>query len=138
MDLEPLCRFTASLAQTEMVASTPRGRRIVGPIVDASLTGERLSGRQIGTSAADWLVMAPDGTTFIDVRIAFRTTDGARIFMTYLGRADWSAGVMSGPVYSTPVFETADDRYSWLNSIVCAAKGEVFAGGAHYDLSVLR
>lgn len=138
MRIEPLCRFTASLARTELVADTPRGRRIIGPIVDARLAGDRLTAAQVGRSAADWLVIGPDGTTFIDVRIALRTTDGARLFMSYSGRADWSGGVMSGPVYSTPVFETADPRYAWLNAVLCAAKGTVSASGAEYEIGVLR
>jgi hypothetical protein len=138
MLLEPLATFKARLSRTELVASTPRGRRIIGPIVDARLEGERLSATQVGTSAADWLVMAPDGTTYIDVRIAVRTDDGARLFMTYFGRADWSGGVMSGPVYSTPCFETSDPRYAWLNPVLCAARGRVFEGGAEYELAVLR
>lgn len=138
MDLEPLGRFTASLARTEFVGSTPRGRRIIGPIVNARLTGDRLQASQAGTSAADWLVLGPDGTIFIDVRIAFRTDDGARIYMSYSGRGDWSAGVMSGAVFATPVFETADERYRWLNGVLCAAKGMVSAGGAEYELAVLR
>ena len=138
MQLEPLCHFTAALAKTEFVGNTPRGRRIIGPIVGSTLSGDRLTATQIGTSAADWLVIAPDGTTYIDVRIAFLTDDGARIYMTYLGRADWSAGVFGGPVYSTPVFETQDERYTWLNTVMCAGKGEVFDGGARYELAVLR
>lgn len=138
MELEPLCRFTASLAKVEMVASTPRGRRIIGPIVESSLAGERLEATQVGTSAADWLLMGPDGSTYIDVRIAFRTHDGARIYMSYLGRADWSAGVYGGPVYAAPVFETQDERYTWLNTVLCAAKGRVFDGGAEYEIAALR
>ncbi|WP_157749656.1 DUF3237 domain-containing protein [Jatrophihabitans sp. GAS493] len=138
MDLEPLCRFTAYLNRPEMVADTPRGRRLIGPIVRAELTGDRFHATQAGTSAADWLVMGPDGTTFIDVRIAFRTDDGARLFMSYLGRADWSGGVMSAPVFSTPVFETAHPDYAWLNRVLCVGKGSVFEGGAEYELAVLR
>lgn len=138
MQLEPLTRFTAKLARTEMVGSTPRGRRIIGPIIDSRLEGERLNAVQVGTSAADWLVMAADGTTYIDVRIAFLTDDGARLYMTYHGRADWSHGVMSDAVFSTPCFETADPRYAWLNPVLCAAKGRVFDGGAEYDVAVLR
>jgi hypothetical protein len=138
MQLEPLTRFTATLGRTELVASTPRGRRIIGPIADSALEGERLTARQVGTAAADWLLMGPDGTVFIDVRIAFRTHDGARLFMAYTGRADWSTGVMSAPVFSTPRFETEDSRYAWLNPVLCAARGSVSERGAEYEIAVLR
>ena len=95
-----------------MVADTPRGRRIVAGIREGRLDGERLQASQRGTSAADWLVIGSDGTAFIDVRISFRTDDGAFIQMTYSGRGDWGDGPMTGPVYSAPYFETDDDRYS--------------------------
>jgi hypothetical protein len=138
MDIEHLCTFTAHLERTEMIASTPRGRRVIGPIVDSTLVGEHLEARQVGTSSADWLVLAPDGTTYIDVRIAFRTHDGAYLYMSYGGRADWSEGIMSGPVFSTPVFETQDERYAWLNPILCVGRGRVFEGGAEYAIGRLR
>ena len=138
MELEPLCRFTASLARTELVVEGPLGRRIIGPIVGARLEGERLKATQRGTSAADWLLLAADGTTYIDVRMALRTDDGAYLYLAYHGRADWSDGVMSGPVYSAPTFATEDPRYRWLNSVQCAAKGRVFDGGAEYEMAILR
>jgi len=138
MQLEPLCTFTAQLSRTELVASTPVGRRIIGPIHSATLTGDRLRATQRGTSAADWLVMGPDGTVQIDVRLVFVTDDGARLFVEYLGKADWSGGVMSGPVYSTPTFATDDPRYRWLNAVQCAARGQVHETGAQYELFVLR
>lgn len=138
MQLEHLCRFTAELERTELVAQTPRGRRIIGPIVHSRLEGARLKATQRGTSAADWLLLAEDGTTSIDVRLAFVTDDGARLYMSYRGRADWSGGVMSGAVYSTPVFEVEDERYRWLNAVVCAGKGQVASDGAEYEIYVLR
>lgn len=138
MRLEPLCTFTARLSKTELVATTPLGRRIIGPIHGATLTGERVRAVQRGTSAADWLVMGPDGTVQIDVRLVFVTDDGARLYLEYLGRADWSGGVMSGPVYSVPTFSTDDPRYSWLNSVQCAARGQVRQDGADYEMFVLR
>jgi hypothetical protein len=137
MEFESLCHFTASLERAELVASTPRGKRIIGPIVAAELVGERLTAQQVGRSAADWMLIGSDGTAYIDVRIVFRTDDGARLFMTYTGRADWSDGIMSGPVFSTPMFETADSRYAWLNSVLCIGKGRVWEGGAEYEIGVL-
>lgn len=136
--LVPLCRFTASLGRPEMVADTPRGHRIIAGIKDARLEGDRIRATQRGTSGADWLVIGTDGTAFVDVRIAFRTDDGAFIYMEYGGRGDWSGGPMSGPVYSAPHLETGDERYAWLNFIQVVGKGEVAADGAHYDLYEVR
>lgn len=138
LELIPLCAFTASLGRPEMVADTPRGHRIVAGIKDGRLEGERLQATQRGTSAADWLVIGSDGTAFIDVRISFRTDDGAFIQMTYSGRGDWSDGPMTAPVYSAPYFETDDERYRWLNTIQVVGRGEVADQGARYDLFEVR
>lgn len=138
MHIDHLCRYEAKLARTEMVATTPRGSRIIGPIVNSTLEGERISARQVGTSAADWMVLGPDGTTFIDVRIVFRTHDDAWVYMSYKGRADWSGGVMSGPVFSTMVFETQDERYAWLNPVLAVGRGVVTDAGGDYEIGILR
>lgn len=134
LELVPLCRFTASLGRPEMVATTPRGNRIIAGINEGRLVGDRIDATQRGSSAADWLLIGTDGTAFVDVRITFRTADGAFLFMEYSGRGDWSGGPMTAPVYSAPTIETDDARYSWLNSLQIVGKGEVAEGGAHYDL----
>jgi hypothetical protein len=33
---------------------------------------------------------------------------------------------------TTPVFETGDERYWWLNDLVCVAEGKLTADGASY------
>lgn len=137
MDLQPFGTFTAPLNRVEFVGSTPRGRRMVGPIVDARLEGPHVSASQRGTSAADWLLTAPDGSTVIDVRISLRTDDGAFIQVTYSGRADWSGGVGSGPVHSAFRFDTEDSRYRWLNSRLVLGKGQVELDHGAYDLFLL-
>lgn len=138
IELIPLCVFTATLGRPEMVADTPRGRRIIAGIREGRLEGELLQASQRGTSAADWLVIGSDGTAFIDVRISFRTNDGAFIQMTYSGRGDWGKGPMTAPVYSAPYFETDDERYSWLNRIQVVGRGDVAEAGARYELYEVR
>ena len=138
VELIPLCEFTATLGRPEMVADTPRGRRIIAGINNGRLDGDRLHASQRGTTAADWLVIGTDGTAFVDVRISFRTDDGAFIQMTYSGRGDWGEGPMTAPVYSAPYFETDDERYTWLNTIQVVGRGEVAEEGARYELFEVR
>jgi hypothetical protein len=45
-----------------------------------------------GVAASDWLVVGPEGTGMIDVRLAIQTDDGAAINMKYNGRLDASQG----------------------------------------------
>ncbi len=68
----------------------------------------------VGKSAADWLTVAPDGTYgTLDVRVTLRTDDDALLYCEYAGRIDLAAG----RVVSTPLFQTGDERYDWLNRI---------------------
>lgn len=137
MDLQPFGRMAAPLAPVEFVGTTPRGQRLVGPIVNARLEGPYVQATQRGTSGADWLLMAPDGTTLVDVRISWRTDDGAFLYLSYTGRADWVDGVGSGPVYSAMRFDTDDERYIWLTKRLIIGKGQVQLDRGHYDLYLL-
>ena len=137
MELRPFGTFTAPLGRVEFVGDTPRGRRLIGPIVHARIQGEHLRATQRGRSAADWLLTGPDGATVIDVRISFRTDDGAFVHVTYSGRTNWARGVGSGAVYSAFRFETEDERYRWLHSRLVVGKGRVHPDHGVYDLYLL-
>jgi hypothetical protein len=137
MELQPFGTFQAPLNPVEFVGSTPRGRRLVGPIDGARLEGPHVRASQRGKSAADWLLSGPDGTTMIDVRISLRSDDGAFLQVTYTGRADWATGVGGGPVYSAFRFDTEDERYRWLQSRLVIGKGQVRRDHGAYELFLL-
>ena len=122
MELTPLATYTASMAKTEMVAPTPLGQRFIVGVKDARWDGERIQASQRGSSATDWLLQTADGTAHVDVRLTLRTDDGALIYVTYGGRGMWPDGAASGPVYCAFTFETGDERYSWMNSILAVAE----------------
>lgn len=50
------------------------------------------------------------------------TDDGAPITITYRGKAAKPPSE-GGIVFSTPVFETGEERYLWLNGIQAVSKG---------------
>lgn len=137
MQARPFGTFHAPLARVEFLGTTPRGHRLIGPLVGARLDGPVLAATQRGTSAADWLLRGPDGTTVIDVRIAMRTDDGAHLYITYDGRADWSGGIGSGPVYSAFRFDTDDPRYRWLTRRLVVGRGQVCEDHGEYALFLL-
>jgi hypothetical protein len=88
-----------------------------------------------GLAAADWAVLGDDGLARFDIRMVLETTDDALIYLSYTGKADWSAGPGSGPIFSVAEFETADDRYRWLNEIQVVGQGAMNAdfSGVQYD-----
>lgn len=117
---------------------TPRGRRVVIEMTDVVYEGQRLSGRLVGPSAVDWLLEGEDGSAAIDVSFTIKTNDDALIYVHYYGRADHSDGRGAHPLYSAPVFETADPRYTWLNSILCVGKAQVVDQVIQYEIYEVR
>jgi len=87
------------------------------------IEGPRLRARMRGTAAADWGSRAADGTVQLDVRATLETDDGALIFVQHNGRCDFSDPGAPGPVYTTPRFETGDERYAWLNRVQAVMRG---------------
>ena len=92
MELVPLCTLEASLGDMHMVGAGPAGARTVAEVSGGTVTGERLAGTVKGNAAADWMLTSSAGIATLDVRVVVETNDGALIYITYEGRADWSEG----------------------------------------------
>jgi len=138
LDLVPFARYTAEVLKPDFVGDTPAGRRMVVGVRDARWEGERFRASQRGESAADWLLVGPDGTASPNVRMTLRTDDGCFVFAEYHGRADWSGGPGSAPVYIALGFEVEDERYAWLNRTQFVGKGGLTDGRVAYDVYALR
>ena len=139
IELVPLCtaRITLKLPPLQM-PGTPVGNRAVIEMTDVVYSGERLSGRLATATAFDWLVDSEAGVGAIDVRFVLRTDDGALIHISYRGRSDHSQGPATMPLYSAPLFETGDPRYTWLNLVQAVGKGVVKDSVIHYEIYELR
>jgi len=137
LELVPLGRMSAVLRAPHVVAGTPAGDRWIFEVADGSFDGDRLRGTTVGRANADWMVVGPDGTGSLDVRVLMETDDGAPVFVHYTGRVDVSAGA-GAPVYATPRFDTGDERYRWLNRIQAVAKGRFDGTTLVYDVFELR
>ncbi len=84
---------------------------------------------------ADWQVVRADGVADLDARYTLETADGALIYVRNRGYRHGprevlerlSAGENVDPALyymrTTPLFETGDERYAWLNRIVAVASG---------------
>jgi hypothetical protein len=109
IDLVPLGTATIQLQPFITLEGTPRGTRHIVELTDITIEGERLSAKQRGAAAADWLLVDSAGTGALDVRYC----------------ADLSGGLFAATAYATPLFETGDARYAWLNKIQAVAKGNI-------------
>jgi len=131
LELIPLC--TLSAAVPEIIQVSPEF--VIGEVTAARCEGERLKASMKGRASADWLTVSPRGYGTLDVRLTLETDDGALIFASYKGRLLFDTMT----VYATPLFETGDERYAWLNLIQAVSKGQfVEPGMLVYEVFELR
>lgn len=140
-----LFTLTLEVAGIQPVGATPAGDRRVGLVAGGRFKGARLSGTVL-PGGADWIMLRPDGATTLDVRLVLRTDDGAAIGMTYRGirhgppeimdRVARGEAVPAGSYYfrTSVAFETAAERYAWLNRIIAVGTGERPPSGPVYDV----
>ena len=60
------------------------------------------------------------------------------MYVTYQGRIDVSGGLGAAPLYTSPLFETGDERYAWLNKIQAVAKGTLDGLRLTYEIYECR
>ena len=141
----PLFAFQANVAKPSIIGMTPGHDRRVGVITGGSFEGERLRGK-ILPGGSDWQSLRSDRTLTLDVRCIMETDDGHLIGMTYRGmrhgpkevleRIGRGEAVSPSESYmrTVPLFETASDRYSWMNQLVSVAIGHRLATGPVYQV----
>ncbi|HEY1289333.1 MAG TPA: DUF3237 domain-containing protein [Burkholderiales bacterium] len=134
MRLQALFKADIELAPAQELGAGPLGRRRIIAITGGRFLGERLSGRVL-PGGADWQVIRADGVAELDARYTLETQDGALIYVRNRGFRHGreavlkrlAAGENVDPAHyymrTTPLFETGDERYAWLNRVVCVASG---------------
>jgi len=132
--LQALFKADIELAPAQELGAGPLGRRRIIAITGGRFVGERLSGRVL-PGGADWQVIRADGVTELDARYTLETGDGTLIYVRNRGFRYGPAEVLKrlaagenidpAQYYmrTTPLFETGDKRYAWLNGMVCVASG---------------
>jgi Protein of unknown function (DUF3237) len=141
LELIPLCRATITPVLAADLGLAPAGRRLMVTIREANWEGERFRARlKEGTPAGDWMIVGPDGTALVDIRLTLETEDGALVYVEYQGRRDFSRALEGEdtPVYIAPRFETSDERYSWLNKVQAVGKGVVDGESRIYEIYEIR
>jgi hypothetical protein len=139
--------MTMKLAVNGMqaIGATPNGNRRVGLVAGGTFEGRRLKGT-ILPGGADWIIVRPDASTTLDVRLVMQTDDGATIGLTYRGMRHGPEAVMervnkgemvdpSEYYFRTAVFfETASEKYDWLNRVIAVGTGNRPPEGPVYDI----
>lgn len=115
------------------LGNIPKGNRQILIDTGGEFAGERLNG-EVLPNGADWYLTRPDGVGELDVRVTLRTDDGELIYMQSKGYLRYAreaakrvlSGVAEPHEYylrEATTFETASERYGFLNSIVAVGVG---------------
>ena len=150
MQLTPLASVTVNLKPPVMIGPGPFGVRVFIEVSDGVIesdadtiqfTGKVLSG------GGDWALLGADGWCRLDVRTQFETSDGATIYAQFPGLIEWTDDVQlalaqgHGTDFTdqyfrvTPVLETGDANYSWVNHSVFVGEGRFVDGfGLQYRM----
>jgi hypothetical protein len=145
LQLRPLLKLDIALAEPQELGDAPLGRRRIINITGGRFRGERLSGKVL-PGGADWQVVRGDGVADLDARYTLETEDGALIYVRNHGYRHGPADVLkelsSGKdvdpslyyMRTTPLFETGDQRYAWLNRLICVGTGARRKNSVHLEV----
>ena len=145
-----LCSYYATLEPVQHdTGEAHMGKRMIAVVTGGAFEGERLKGTVLN-GGGDWaLIETPRDVLRLDARVTWQTHDGAKIYVSYRGvlktlseirRQRAAGGTMSDDDFrslyfrTTPVFETGDPRYAWLNDIVVVGMGGAIPDGVKYEL----
>ena len=97
------------------------GSRQIVPVTGVTFEGPKLRGKVL-PPGGDWLVRTSETVRVLDVRTLLLTDDDQRIYLSYRGVLYTPAGA---PRYQRVgmMFETASEKYAWLNQIIAVGVG---------------
>jgi len=149
-NLEHICSYNATLRQPlEVIGATPVGLRVNAYISGGEIWGPRLRGRVLPVGA-DWLTIRPDGVGVLDVRTTIETSDGALVYVEYMGVMDlgpdgYQRMLTGNPparaaIQVAPRFLTSHPDYLWLNRLQCLNVGmaDFATSSVSYDTYAVR
>ncbi|HVR07058.1 MAG TPA: DUF3237 domain-containing protein [Thermoanaerobaculia bacterium] len=139
---ELLFEIRADLGEVQEVGATPAGFRRVRLVKGGVVSGPKLAA-EVLPGGGDWLLIRGDGVRALDVRITFRADDGHLVYAAAEGLLAISpetfARVLAGEdvdpseyyFRTTPRFETASEKYAWLNRVVAVSVGRFTAAAVY-------
>jgi hypothetical protein len=145
LQLTPLLQADITLAPAQELGESPLGRRRIINITGGTFRGERLAGKVL-PGGADWQVIRADGVADLDARYTLETSDGALIYVRNHGYRHGPADVLKKlaagedvdpSLYymrTSPLFETGDARYAWLNRLICVGTGARKKSSVHLEI----
>jgi hypothetical protein len=136
LEYEFLCEVTALLDNPIEIGNTPIGKRTIHPIRGGTVEGPLFKGKVL-PNGADWLLMIDSSTAKLDVRAVVETDEGEKIYAHYGGFIHFYS---DGSYYfrTNPEFETASEKYAWLNHTMAVGVGKLIEGGVAYKIYLIK
>lgn len=133
LSLVPFGTATLTMAEPLVLTGGPRGTRLIVDLLEGRFEG-RLAGVLRGRAAGDWVLIGPDGSAALDVRLTIATDDGALVWVQCVGRVHLGGGAAQADALLIATFETGDERYSWLNIAVVMIRARTTGNRLDYTL----
>lgn len=142
---QPLFTIRLRLGELQPIGAAPGGNRVVGVVGSGTFEGDRLKGT-VMSGGSDWIIVRADGSFALDVRMVLKTDDGALIGMSYKGLRHGSPEVLAKVAKGEAVdpaelyfrtacfFETASEKYGWINRIIGLGVGHRPPEGPVYEM----
>ena len=142
---ELLFEMIADLEEPQPIGATPHGVRMIYYVTGGTFKGPEISGKVL-PGGGDWILMRPDGAGELDVRATLCTDDNELIYVRYRGILEISPEIMEQIQSGTevdpseyyfrtaPVFETASEKYGWLNRIISVGVGTALTNRVSYKV----
>ena len=127
---------------------SPWGATMIDYIEEGEFEGPRLKGKVL-PGGGDWPSVSNDDkhSMQINARAVWETDDGAKLYLRYEGFLVFPDVVGKGGFVditkvdpsdyyfrTTPIIRTGDERYAWLNKVVCVGIGRFAPGGLGYRI----
>ena len=106
------------------------GHTSIAPVTGGTFSGPGIAGT-VHPGGADWITRV-SGHSSLDVRITLETDDGEFIYMSYTGIISSGENGLYWRV--RPIFQTASEKYDWLNHTVFIGKNKQVPGKVAYDI----
>ena len=149
--LELLYRASIAVGKPQLFGPTVQasGERRIINITGGEFTGARLKGAVL-PGGADWQIIRSDGVAQLEARFTMQTDDGALLYVKNFGfrhgAPEVIARLFSGEVVDpaqyyfrmTPLIETGDARYAWLNSLIMVGSGMRTKDRVIYDVYAIQ
>ncbi len=145
MESRLLMTMQVAVGSIEKVGAVPLGTRGVATISGGTFEGPRLRGAVLA-DGGDWTLLRADGVLELDLRLTLKTDDGALIYLTSFGLRygppDVIAALARGETVdpstyyfrTTPRFETAHQKYAFLNRLLAVSSGDRRPDGPIYTI----